>query len=119
MRNVAVSIMLLFACAVAFARGPEEVIATYHPQPGKADDLEKLMWQAWETMQRLELTGSPVHHIWRGQSETGEVVLIENFTWKDEEIPDHAPKEILAIWRQMNKVAKKIDVVAVSERVHR
>ena len=102
---------------------PETVIAAFYPQAGKADEVEALIWEEWETVRRLGLVANDVHHLYRGQSESGQTVLFDMFTWKDHATPDHAPPQVRAIWRKMNAALEKrngephIEIVEVEERI--
>ena len=117
------ALLLSGAEAVPKVDPPETVIAAFYPQAGKADEVEALIWEEWETNQRLGLVANNVHHVYRGQSETGQTVLYDMFTWKNHATPDHAPLEVKAIWRKMNAAVEKrdgqpaIEIVEVEERV--
>jgi hypothetical protein len=101
---------------------PETVLATFHTVAGKADEVEALIWQEWAVTTRLKLVANDVHHVYRGQSETGETLIYDMFTWKDHATPDHAPPEVKAIWRKMNHAVEQrngqpaIDIVEIEER---
>ncbi len=117
------ALLLSGAEAVPKVDPPETVMVAFYPQAGKADEVEALIWEEWETNRRLGLVANNVHHLYRGQSETGQTVLYDMFTWKDHATPDHAPPEVKAIWRKMNAAVEKrngqpaIEIVEVEERV--
>lgn len=67
------------------AAEPEIVVITLRAKPGAAADLETLS---------------------RGTEEDNQVFLMEIFTGRDASIPDAAPKEIQAIWAEMNALAE-------------
>jgi len=116
------ALLLSGAEAVPGVDPPETVIAAFYPQAGKADEVEALIWEEWETVHRLGLAANDVHHLYRGESETGQTVLFDMFTWKDHATPDHAPPEVKAIWRKMNAAVEKrngqpaIEIVEIQER---
>lgn len=116
-----IAAIALFLNAVP-ADPPETVMATFYPQAGKADEVEALIWQEWDTNTRLGLVANQVHHVYRGGSEEGRTVIYDMFTWKDHATPDHAPPEIIAIWRKMNAAVEKrngkpaIEIVEIEER---
>jgi hypothetical protein len=114
-----------FVAAPMFAENadpPETVLATFHTAVPKADEVEALIWQEWAVTTRLHLVANNVHHVYRGQSETGETLIYDMFTWKDHATPDHAPPEVKAIWRKMNAAVEQrnghpaIDIVEIEER---
>lgn len=98
---------------------PETVMTTFRPLPGKAGDLQRVLWESWDVMTRLHLNAAGrEHHIWRGQAEDGRVLLFQMFTWRDHATPDDAPKELLAVWKKMSALVEKgngIEFVEVYE----
>ena len=41
------------------------------------------------------------HLVVRGTDGAGKTYFVEIFTWKDASIPDHAPPEVRAVWKQL------------------
>ncbi len=86
------TVFLLFGAeAVPNVDPPETVMVAFYPQPGKGDEVEALIWEQWETNTRFGLVANNVHHVYRGQSESGQTVLYDMFTWKDHTTSEHAP----------------------------
>jgi len=102
MRKTAIALLLTLAAGVAHAAPPETVMITYRAKRGSEAQLAQVVAKHWDTARRLELVTSDPRHLYRAGS-----MLIEVFTWKDAEIPDHAPAEIRAIWDEMNALVEK------------
>jgi hypothetical protein len=88
---------------------PETVMITLHAKPGAEAELAQVIARHWETVQRLKLV-SNAHFTLRGK-EAAEGAMrtffVDVFTWRDASIPDAAPKEIQAIWADMNRLVEK------------
>ena len=105
----------LLALAFPFARRarasgdePETVFVTYRPQPGKEDALLQVLREARATRTRLALADESPYLLLRAGT-ADNVRFIEVFTWKSEEIPDHAPQEIRDQWDRMQKLVRPLD----------
>ena len=107
MRKLALA-LLLFA-AVARADEPETVVCTVKAKPGKEAQLESVMKKHWATIKRLDLVTNDPHTLYRADGGT----FIDIFTWKSGDVPDHAPAEVLTLWREMNDAAVKLEIVPV------
>lgn len=77
-------------------------MVTYRAKKGSEARLAQVLTKHWDTVRRLELATSDPRHLYRAGS-----TLIEVFTWKDAEIPDHAPAEIRTIWDEMQALVEK------------
>lgn len=82
---------------------PETVLVTYHVKAGKADDLAKLIDRTSATYQRLGLVFDKPHLVMRGK-EKGGIFMAEILPWKSHSAPDNAPKEVHALWDEMQKL---------------
>jgi len=102
MRRTAIALLLTLAAVAVHAAQPETVMVTYRPKKGSEAQLAQVVAKHWDTARRLELVTSDPRHLYRAGS-----MLIEVFTWKDAEIPDHAPAEIRAIWDELNTLVEK------------
>jgi hypothetical protein len=90
------------------AEEPETVVITLHAKPGAAAELEKVVARHWETARRLKLVRDEAGHLtMRGVEQGDQTFVMEVFTWRDAAIPDAAPKEIQAIWAEMNALVEK------------
>ena len=89
---------------------PETVMITLHAKAGAEAELAQVIARHWETAQRLKLVTDAPHVTLRG-TEAAEGAMrtffVDVFTWRDASIPDAAPKEILAIWADMNRLVEK------------
>ncbi|MBV8518737.1 MAG: hypothetical protein JO197_15180 [Acidobacteria bacterium] len=112
---------LLFAAAVATpnanaatAAAPPETVFTRFTlkSPGDEAKLVEVVQRAWKTMKRLDVITDTTPLIWRGDG-----YVLEVITWRSASIPDNAPDEILAQWKEMNALAKVefVEVWPVSE----
>jgi hypothetical protein len=102
--------MVCAAIAVARADTPETVMITLRPKAGAEAELAQVIARHWETVQRLKLVTDAPHVTLRGSEAaegTTRTFFVDVFTWRDASIPDAAPKEILAIWADMNRLVEK------------
>ncbi|HEX8171602.1 MAG TPA: hypothetical protein VF824_13785 [Thermoanaerobaculia bacterium] len=93
---------LLLAAAIHTAEPPETVLARFTVKPG-ADEakLAEVVGRNWKTLKRLDLISDTQPLVWRGQG-----YVVEVITWRSASIPDNAPPEVLAEWKEMNALAK-------------
>jgi hypothetical protein len=106
-RILVVALVLGTAIARLRAGEPETVVITLHAKSGKAADLERVVAKHWETARRLKLVRDEAGHLTlRGIEQGDQAFVMEVFTWRDAAIPDAAPKEILAIWAEMNALVE-------------
>ncbi len=101
-------IALVLGTAIAHLRAdePETVVITLHAKPGKAVELERVVAKHFETARRLKLVQEAGHLTMRGIEQNDQVYMMDVFTWRDASIPDAAPKEIQAIWAEMNALVE-------------
>jgi hypothetical protein len=100
----------MLVCAAAGplrAEAPETVMITLHAKAGAEAELAQVIARHWETVQRLKLATDAPHVTLRGTEEGTSTYFVEIFTWRDASIPDAAPKEILSIWADMNRLVEK------------
>ena len=100
--------VLLAAVALANAPAPssdkpETVLVTYHAKVGSEAALLRQIDAQWSTLQRLHAAVSQPHLVLRAHDDAGKPLVFEVFTWTSRDIPDHAPAEILAIWKAMGR----------------
>jgi hypothetical protein len=113
--------VLTLLCCAALAQGssiaaqprqekPETVMITLHAKSGAEAELAQVIARHWETAQGLKLVNNAPHITLRG-TEAAEGAMrtffVDVFTWRDASIPDAAPKEIQAIWADMNRLVEK------------
>ena len=94
-----------------FAAGPAETVhIAYHVQPGKLDDLLKVVAEQYPACVKLGLVLATPHLVMTGKEEGGKPVVIEVLTWRDGDAPDSVPQaypQILAIWNRMRALVEK------------
>jgi hypothetical protein len=92
------------------AKDPETVVVTYHVQPGKEAQMEKLMREDhWPLLRRLKLVFETPHVLVSGTESGGKPYLREVLTWRDHDTPDNAPPEVEAVWKRMYDYVEKRD----------
>jgi hypothetical protein len=101
-------IIAIFISAIAVhktfaAEAPETVWVTFQVKEGKADDLARLLSRSWKTYQQLGMVLAQPHMVARNSGNTS---FFEIFSWKDHSMPDHAPKEVLELWGQMEALCE-------------
>src|SRR5262249_20282798 len=89
------------------AEQPETVMITLHAKPGAEQALADVLARHYETARRLNLLLPDSPHVTlRSVGGADKPEFVEIFTWRDAEAPDHAPKEILAIWQEMRALVE-------------
>lgn len=73
-------------------------MVTYHVQPGKDAEFQALLAHAWEVYRGEHLVFAQPHIIIRDTEHNGQTKFVEIFTWIKS--PDHAPKDVQAVWKQ-------------------
>jgi hypothetical protein len=109
-----VLIVAIGACAAkAFAgtprtEEPETVMITLRGKSGADEALVRVIAQHWETARRMKFVREDMPHVTlRATDGENRPYFVEIFTWRDASIPDAAPPEILAIWKEMNALVEK------------
>ena len=85
---------------------PETVMVRLHAKAGAEAALARVLERHWETVRRLDLVVPGTHVTLRGTEEGDKTYFVDIFTWRTAEIPDHAPADILAIWKDMNALVE-------------
>jgi hypothetical protein len=104
MRMIVLLILALAASAQQSAH-PETVMITCHAKAGAEAELQRVLTRHWNSASDLKLVRDTPHIRLRGV-ENGHTYFVEIFTWRDAEIPDHAPPAIQSIWAEMNKLVE-------------
>jgi hypothetical protein len=105
MIGAALSTGTTIVVASGSAGAPETVMITFRPKAGAEADLAKVIASHWSTALRLNLVVPDPHVTLRAKDEDGPY-FVDIFTWRDAEIPDHAPPAIQAIWKEMNRLTQ-------------
>jgi hypothetical protein len=92
---------------VATAEQPETVMITLRAKPGAEAALVQTIARHYETARKLNLLHEETPHLTlQATDDQGKTYFIDIFTWRDAAVPDHAPGEILAIWKEMNSLVE-------------
>jgi len=105
--GLAAAMIWLAATGTVRAAEPETVMITLHAKAGAETQLAQVIARHWEAVQRLGMTTDGPHVTLRGTEEGTQTFFVEILTWRDASVPDAAPKEILAIWADMNRLVEK------------
>ena len=86
---------------------PETVMITLHAKPGAEEALADVLARHYDTARRLNLVVPEAPHVTlRSPDALEKRDFVEILTWGDAEVPDHAPKEILALWQEMTALVE-------------
>jgi hypothetical protein len=88
---------------------PETVMITLRPKAGAEAELKAVIAAHWDTARRLHLVQPEPHVTLELKDETRVPYYVDVFTWRDRDIPDNAPPEILKIWNDMNRLTAPRD----------
>ena len=111
-----VTIGLTALCPPGFAQktpaglpgpGTETIHSVAHVKRGMEAHYAEISAQAWALYRKLDLVLPSPHVVLRGADEAGLPYLVEIFTWRSADIPDHAPPEVLALWKQLEEACEK------------
>lgn len=89
--------------------GTETIHSVAHVKPGQEAEYAKLSAESWALYKRLGLVLDHPHIVLRGADPKGRAYFVEIFTWKSPDIPDHAPPEVKAIWKQLEQACEPRD----------
>ena len=84
---------------------PETVLATFRVKSEQLAAFLEMMPEYWKALRDLSLVDAEPHLLLQGE-ENGKPIVIQVFTWKSEDIPDHAPPEIRKYWDRMNTMVE-------------
>jgi hypothetical protein len=103
--------ILTIGLAAAQLPGPgtETMHSVAHVKAGHETEYAQLSEKAWALYKRLGLILDRPHVVLRGTDEKGRTYFVEVFTWKNADIPDHAPPEVKAIWQQLEAACEVRD----------
>lgn len=110
-KSLLILVTLLAANVPAQLPGPgtETVHSVAHVKPGHEAEYTKLSEESWAIYIRLGLVLDHPHILLRGADDKGRPFFVEIFTWKSPDIPDHAPPEVKAIWKQLEQACEPRD----------
>ena len=92
---------------LVFAEEPEPVMITLRAKAGAERALASVLARHYDVAHRLNLVVADAPHVTlRAIDRGGNPYFVEILTWRDGEVPDHAPREIQAIWQEMNTLVE-------------
>jgi len=117
---IAAAATIAFAgiCVSAYAQKPptnlpgpgtETMHSVAHVKRGLEGRYAELSAEAWALYRKLDLVLERPHVVLRGVDAAGLPYFVEIFTWKSADVPDHAPPEVLALWKQLEEACEKRD----------
>jgi len=91
--------------------GPETetILSTYHVRPGQEQAFLAAVTRTWAIYRRLDVVLPRPHGLVRRVDEGGHTLFVELFTWRSGDIPDNAPAEIKAAWRDLELLCRRPD----------
>jgi len=101
-RAVSIAAVAAALSQVVGAEQPETVMITLRPKPGAERALAQTIARHYETAQKLNLLREDTPHLTLQASDDQDTYFVDIFTWRDAAVPDNAPREIQAIWKEMN-----------------
>ncbi len=108
--SLVVFMVALFSAGSGFAQKkkdvPETVHVTYHVKAGSEAVFAQAIARQWAIARKMNLFNATPHVLVRGVEETDKPYFIEILEWRDENIADHAPPEIQAIWKEMRQLVE-------------
>jgi hypothetical protein len=89
-------------------QAPETVMATFRVKPDQLDAFLHLMPDYWTALHSRGLVVAEPHILLRGV-ENGKPIVVEVFSWKNHEVPDHVPPAIQLYWDKINNMVEDRD----------
>jgi quinol monooxygenase YgiN len=87
---------------------PETVLATFRVKPDQLSAFLKLMPEYWAALRAQDLVLIDPHLVLQGE-EHGRPMIVEVFSWKDHDAPEHVPAQIQKYWDKINKMVESRD----------
>jgi hypothetical protein len=103
------SLVTVTAAAQLPGAGTETVHSVAQVKPGHEAEYAELSEETWAIYTRLGLVLDHPHVVLQGTDDKGRPFFVEIFTWKRPDIPDHAPPEVRAIWKQLEQACEPRD----------
>ena len=102
-RAVSIAAVAAALSQIVGAEQPETVMITLRPKPGAERALAQTIARHYETAQKLNLLREDTPHLTlQASDDQDKTYFVDIFTWRDAAVPDNAPREIQAIWKEMN-----------------
>lgn len=90
-------------------RDTETILSTYSVRPGQEQAFLAAVTRTWEIYRRLDAVLPRPHVLVRKVDGAGRTTYVELFTWRSGDIPDNAPAEIKAAWKELESLCKQAD----------
>ena len=87
---------------------PETVLATFRVKPDQLSAFLKLMPEYWAALRAQDLVLADPHLVLQGE-EHGRPTIVEVFSWKDHDAPEHVPAQIHNYWDKINGMVESRD----------
>jgi hypothetical protein len=87
---------------------PETVLATFRVKPEQMSAFLKLMPRYWAALRAQNLVLDGPHVVMQGE-ERGKPIVVELFSWKNHDAPEHVPPSIQQYWDQINQMVESRD----------
>ncbi|HEY6330426.1 MAG TPA: hypothetical protein VI756_13905 [Blastocatellia bacterium] len=84
----------------------ETILGIYHVKEGADDQFLKAYRNTWSVYRELDAVFEKPHVLMKGTDESGRTCYFDLFTWKDAEIPDHAPDKIKTAWKELEALCE-------------
>src|SRR5258708_1604246 len=91
----------------AAAAEPETIYSVAHVKKGQESAYAAAAAKAWDIYRRLDAVFPEPHIVARGADEEGNPYFVEIFIWRSADIPDHAPAEEKAVWKELEAACEK------------
>jgi hypothetical protein len=87
---------------------PETVLATFRVKPDQLSAFLKLMPEYWAALRAQDLVLTDPHLVLQGE-EHGRPTIVEVFSWKDHDAPEHVPAQVQKYWDKINGMVESRD----------
>jgi hypothetical protein len=87
---------------------PETVLATFRVKPDQLSAFLRLMPEYWAALRAQDLVLADPHLVLQGE-EHGRPTIMEVFSWKDHDAPEHVPAQIQKYWDKINGMVESRD----------
>jgi hypothetical protein len=84
---------------------PETVLATFRVKADQLDDFLQLMPKYRAALRENNLVTAEPYLLLQGE-EDGKPLVVEVFSWRNHEIPEHVPPEIQVYWNRINTMVE-------------
>jgi hypothetical protein len=113
--------ILLFGAALALGAGragaqaaaqpsdAETILSTYHVKAGREKAFQEVVERTWAVYRKLDAVLPSPHFLAKSTDDQGRTDFHELFTWRSSDIPDHAPAQIKAVWKELQDLCEKRD----------